>query len=67
LNLAAARNDALTAASKVARGGGGVASQGKRRRNVGGEGGEFGGSDAPAVNTGAYSAFCAAATIARRF
>ena len=46
LNLAAAGNDAFDGGFQGRAGGGGVASQGKCRRNVGGEGGEFGGSNA---------------------
>ena len=46
LNFPAARNDAFNGGFQGRAGGGGVASQGKRRRNVGGEGGEFGSRDA---------------------
>ena len=46
LNFPAAGNDAFDGGFQGRAGGGGVASQGMRRRNVGGEGGEFGGSDA---------------------
>src|ERR1035437_1846651 len=46
LNLAPAGNDAFDGGFQGRAGSGGVASQGKRRRNVGGDGGEVGGSDA---------------------